>query len=597
MIAIGLGVLFSFANIFSVFQESFKMYKIGNFVPSSSGSASSSTNDVVMNNNDNNSNNNSNDDNNNNQNSTVSIVGRKDVLIRVNDDDDEENKMVNSTMVELIVANTSTTTSTTETTPNATIDIINNDNNNSNNTISPTIVTTTSTTTPSLSSSSSFTQCMLQLEQYLDPLILTWYESSLPMPFAVKIIKDAFYVFLNLNSMNQWQFTYWRKNGGTRYFCNDIEGGIATEVTKKSPATLIVQCPSGELLDPSRAEDDELRTFSIVPWRDDTCINHEDGDKCAYSNITMVTYNMSLFVQCERQDIQWHATKRFVQPSPPRPLSKNIKAGITTTFAGSRKRVFEWATYHHILGFDHIWIYINDEWDKGEDLQVMSRDYITWIPWNYNTRHYNKTLERKYCAFHEIFRPPSQNDALWRARRLGFDWMAFTDLDEFLVIGNSSSGGGGNMERNHAPLKEYLEQTYDKMQNHEMYDAIMLRSVPFGGNHVQQQEEDVELILDYTWRLNANLTEWWASRNKLLVRVPRVSTVNIHYIGNPNGKLYEPPATEIRVNHYKQPELGVFNGRKAWYTTANNKDEIVQDTKLRDEYRDLVWTTMNEESS
>mmetsp|Transcript_2728 Transcript_2728/g.5093 ORF Transcript_2728/g.5093 Transcript_2728/m.5093 type:complete len:120 (+) Transcript_2728:1807-2166(+) len=115
----------------------------------------------------------------------------------------------------------------------------------------------------------------------------------------------------------------------------------------------------------------------------------------------------------------------------------------------------------------------------------------------------------------------------------------------------------------------------------------MLPSVPFGGSGTQQQQ----LILDYTWRYNATLTNGWTSRNKLLVKVATVPAVNIHYIGKPGGKLYIPPAKEIRVNHYKQPEKGVFNGRHYFYTLAKNED-IIQDTQIRDEYHDELLAQM-----
>jgi hypothetical protein len=449
------------------------------------------------------------------------------------------------------------------------------------------IIQQTPTVVPRAAAVGSFTECMLKLEQYLDPLILQWYEASLPMPISVKIIDNTYYVLLNLNSMHSFQFRYWRK--GAKYLCNNVEGGIAMEVTKYAPATLIVQCPSIV-----NASMDILGTFAIVPVKGD-----------AYSNVTVVTYNMTMFVECERLDIQAHDEKLFsssllsssVVPSnhsDDDTKNDTIKVGITATFMGSRKTALEWAIYHYLIGFDHIWIYINDEWNDGQDLPV--RDYITWIPWNYNTHHYNKTLEKKYCAFHEIFRPPSQNDALWRARRLGFDWMAFPDLDEFVVVVKNGKrcGGGGH----DCPLKDYLVETHHKttQQGRDMYDGIMLRSVPFGGSsnapQSNGQQHNVELILDYTWRPNVNLTEWWASRNKLLVRVPRVTTVNIHYIGDPGGTLHAPPATEIRVNHYKQPERGVFNGRRVWYTIANNQDDIVQDTTLRDDYRDWILSEM-----
>jgi hypothetical protein len=402
---------------------------------------------------------------------------------------------------------------------------------------------------------------------------------SLPMPFSVKIVNDQYYILLNLNSMLEMQFPYWKQQ--VIYQCNDEEeSGILLETTKKSPATLIVQCPA--TLDASRERLKTLSIFPMVVENDNTSTTNTNISSTSSTSAStnarntsgmtnpsgaIVTYNMTIFLECEKHDITMH---QHLQESSTHPSNSDnqTKVGITATLTGSRKMILEWAAYHHLIGFDHVWIYINDHWKDGQDLP--HREYITWIPWNYNVKYYNMTLEKKYCAFHEIFRPASQNDALWRARRLGYDWMSFPDLDEFVFVGNNpqeSFHDNNNTSSSTAvetsrPLKRYLKE-YQKIHGHLLYDGIMLRSVPFGrnveldrinaanktltastdisaadNNHRDDNHDtdelykhSTEMVLDYTWRQNANLSEWGASRNKLLVKVDAVSTVNIHYIG------------------------------------------------------------------
>mmetsp|Transcript_2728 Transcript_2728/g.5090 ORF Transcript_2728/g.5090 Transcript_2728/m.5090 type:complete len:477 (+) Transcript_2728:320-1750(+) len=429
MFVIGYGMVLSGVNIFHAIQESTKMSLLRNYNSQRNSSTTSSMisgsfrqGDVMFN--ITNHTNNSNDN-------TV-MVKKKDEKVHddtnKDDDDGDDLKSVdNNTAVAEIEEHDNKSTTTTA----STADIISKQNH------------TTTTPSTSSSSSASFAECMLKLEQYLYPLIIQWYESSLPMPISVKIINNTYFVLLNLNSMSQWQFPYWTY--GATYLCNDNDenkiSGTAIQVMRKAPATLIVQCPSN--IDPSK---DNLLTFSILPKKNEGCTNTttNDSGNCHYSNITKVTYNMTLFDECERHDIKEHTRVQVLNQNN---STKTTKAGITVTFAGSRKKILEWATYHHIIGFDHIWIYVNDNWNgdgmEKDDKYKVSRDYITWIPWNYNIYHYKRPLERKHCTFIDIFRVSSQNDALWRARRLGFDWMSFPDLDEFVVV-----NGDGMARRN-----------------------------------------------------------------------------------------------------------------------------------------------------
>mmetsp|Transcript_1878 Transcript_1878/g.3402 ORF Transcript_1878/g.3402 Transcript_1878/m.3402 type:complete len:510 (-) Transcript_1878:2414-3943(-) len=406
----------------------------------------------------------------------------------------------------------------------------------------------------------SFTECMLQLEEYLYPRIRTWFESSVPIPFSVKVYNSSYYVLLSLLGLDKKrQMPMWRTQHA-KYMCNGIEQGEDLGIHwRRGRFTLIVKCPDG--IDPKV---DNLDWFAIIPR--DKGINDT------------VTYDMKKFMECEKQDIDLFPNK----------VGK-IKTGISVTFKGDRERAFEWATYHHILGFDHVWIYVNEPWNHGKDFPP--REYITWIPYNHNLQNYNITTYKKMAGHPmEQFRIASQNEALWRARRLGLDWMAFVDLDELVFLANASDYDSYHAVNNNSgdgPIKTYLHDFAANYGN--AYLGIFLQSVPFGRNIQSDPSSTKELLMDYTWRENSSLyTDWWEARNKLIVNVKEVTSVNIHYIGV-GGELYKAHVTKLRVNHYKDKDRGVFNRQRDW---LSSKGEIIEDTTLPNDYRDKVIERM-----
>lgn len=189
---------------------------------------------------------------------------------------------------------------------------------------------------------------------------------------------------------------------------------------------------------------------------------------------------------------------------------------------------------------------------------------------------------------YEMFRATSQIDALWRARRMGLDWMAFPDIDELVVLGANAVSHStiSNLTVTASPLQTYLTDFSTK--HGDAYAAIMLPSVPFGRNI--KNETKPELLIDYTWRLTLNPSNnSFLARNKLLVNVRRVNAVGIHYYVGDGHKIYTPKtADQLRVNHYKKKETGVWNLKHKYVGPPN----IVEDTQFRDEYRDRVVELM-----
>jgi len=349
-----------------------------------------------------------------------------------------------------------------------------------------------------------FTECMLQIEEHFQANLPRFANATQPFPFSVKIVNQNAYVLLSL-SVTGIKANNWR-HPSTRYACNGVDGGIALPAHKSVAVTLIVKCP--QTLSP-RQHDFKIKTFSI------TKLGNEK-DK--------VDYNVEKFAECEEIDTALFADRNESHP---------ITTGVTATFSGGREEALEWAAYHHLIGFDHVWIYVNEPWDDGKDLP--STNFVTFIPYNTKISDFWKRaiimLVKMFSM--DVFRVSSQNDALWRAKRMGLEWMAFVDMDEMIVLGTSAQtnvpiSNLTAIRPSSSPLQTYLA---DFRANHgKKQDGILLRSVAVGKNNSNKTKPD--LMIDYTWRQNLNLTmDCCRSRNKMIVDVNKVDTVAIHYVG------------------------------------------------------------------
>lgn len=81
----------------------------------------------------------------------------------------------------------------------------------------------------------------------------------------------------------------------------------------------------------------------------------------------------------------------------------------------------EWCDYHLELGFDHIFIYDNNEPDGERITDVVGGDGITVV--DYRGRH-QKSCETQVNAYNDCYRECSGK----------YDWVLFIDVDEFLTL-------------------------------------------------------------------------------------------------------------------------------------------------------------------
>lgn len=125
-----------------------------------------------------------------------------------------------------------------------------------------------------------------------------------------------------------------------------------------------------------------------------------------------VKYNISRLVQCdsleekEREnlmanyDYSYHvkakdsATAQLSSSLPSSQIpSNNIGACTMIQGTESRQQLQEWVEYHRIIGIDHFWVFINE--DFSLDHLPDDLPYVTYIPFNHDIKpHYNYTSYR-----------------------------------------------------------------------------------------------------------------------------------------------------------------------------------------------------------
>lgn len=280
------------------------------------------------------------------------------------------------------------------------------------------------------------------------------------------------------------------------------------------------------------------------------------------SNEIVFSHNVTLLTECERKDIDGFSGEIGGHKKD------HISLAATATFhsTNSIKEAFEWAAYHRAAGVDHLWIYVNRDWMALGENFPSKHDYITWVPWNFHMGAASR--ERRYRQFK--FQENSMNDALWRAKRLGIDWIATIDLDEFIVVDDGISLNA---------LPQYFQNKSGIGISKK--SAIQMNSIPFG-NNASDAEQGVkkELTLDYVYRRNISIDDYPMNRHKLFLNPKHAKGVNTHYLGGgPRRRILPAKASKLRLNHYRRPENGVF------YLEGDN---VRHDSKLKDTFYDVV---------
>ena len=170
----------------------------------------------------------------------------------------------------------------------------------------------------------------------------------------------------------------------------------------------------------------------------------------------------------------------------------------------------EWVNYHLKIGFDNIFIYQND-WECGID-----NPKVTKIIFNGDSKQI-----------------PSYNDFIQRYKS-DYDWVAFFDVDEFLVL------------KKHNNINEFLI-------GYNQYPGVGVNWVMFGNNNLESVTDDYSLVKRFTKRqigVDPHI------KTILNLRHSRNVSMSVH---NPNKPIVDSHLNEID---------GPFNSK--------GNDEIIQ---------------------
>ena len=284
--------------------------------------------------------------------------------------------------------------------------------------------------------------------------------------------------------------------------------------------------------------------------------------------MTLPVYDTTPFLECDDM-----LTPEAVLPSPE---STSIAACTSIQGHESRKITHEWIEYHRLLGVQHFLIYINDPFDTAiADLPQLP--YVTYIPFDYHAKEFTNHSHIDYkVTWFCYFQKPQMNDCLYTSKKLGFDWVAMTDVDEYISI------PGGKPNEEPSAMSSFLLETLPLQYPGKDYASVQLPSAGYGRKK-DEESPPFEMNLDYVHRYFKN-----ASKNKMapnlrqkhILKPKEVFEIYVHRILESTM-----PVLEIhegaRLNHYKNPSKG-------WPFNEARWSILGEDTELRDSFRDAV---------
>jgi hypothetical protein len=249
---------------------------------------------------------------------------------------------------------------------------------------------------------------------------------------------------------------------------------------------------------------------------------------------------------------------------------------LVSKFRGDygRQHIPQWIEYHRLIGMQHFWIFVNEPFDlKG--LPIASD--VTYIPYNYTWRdHGNHSKFRASFNGDNFWQSTALNQCLYMAKRYGVEWFTTTDVDEYIWVSDDRES---TMNATF-PLQSFLDKKSLQQQT-KTVGALIMNSIPFGRNvKLESENKTFELVMDYTFRDEQD-TPWDIKHHrwKCIYHAPVAQVISVHNLDQGGGKMYMDASTQVRVNHYKSPNTGVYQAEAR---------HLKVDSSLPDKYRELV---------
>lgn len=383
-------------------------------------------------------------------------------------------------------------------------------------------------------------ECMVDIHEsgFLKNITSIYVGNNQVVPFSVKVRENSIYVFavvpIDLEA----------KKEAVSFDCNSLPAHpiLHTKVYATNHVS-IFQC--GENLMVNKGDN---LIFTVNEMKE--------------SNVSY-SYDVTNHLDCQYQENMFLDAFRN---------ERNITNGVIAVFNGNenRERALEWATYHNLVGFDHIFLYFNEPWNNGMD--EYKRDYITWVPFAAKVNNGGLSWE--------IFRIAGMTDMFWNARFLGMKWLLNIDIDEYFWFDSE-------YDNSTDPVKSYL----GAFQNSSKV-GIHLNSISYGANRSIEYDQHVPrencTILDYVFRQKIDVRRVQWDRLKMIANIQSDQLQGLTHHGCHEGfrnkvcPTYRELPSIARINHYKKPEYGVFNKTKE---TIQGLDQIENDFSLFNRYK------------
>jgi len=224
--------------------------------------------------------------------------------------------------------------------------------------------------------------------------------------------------------------------------------------------------------------------------------------------------------------------RRSVQPDYSN-IRKPIQPGVSITaiFKNEANYLQEWVEYHLLIGVSHFYLYDNGSEDNSHQIlkPYVTAGKVTVIPW--------ANFEMVRNIQHFAYRHAAVNFGSQ------YQWMAFIDLDEFLVPSRDIN------------LTEFLSK-------HSQYAVIQMPMVDFG--HNGHSEYPGGLVTE-NYAKGCYLGD--DSRVKSILQPRLVDKIETHrpHTRNPVLAIEKSPQEEwpLRLNHYFCKSVAEFNKKKA----------------------------------
>ena len=232
------------------------------------------------------------------------------------------------------------------------------------------------------------------------------------------------------------------------------------------------------------------------------------------------------------------------------PPPSHIKIGACVVrFWGQHDLMAEWLAYHRMIGIQHFWLFVSEDFDNfilKSNLPRHDPD-ITYIPYNYRwfDHMHLKPDAKPGWKGEALFQPSGNNQCLFMAKTYNLDWIITPDVDEFIAVEDP-------VLNESFPLQSVLEKV--EQQYGENVGSFCMPSFAYKWNVLKESTDSFELSIDFTYRRNKTLGDKGGGR-KCFYKPRIVKDVSVHY-RNVGGKEVKLNHAGICLHHYRTPLVG-----------------------------------------